>query len=246
MSLKQLIRSVVGTAKKPGGPILNSPRYLDRFWRESLPEPVAKLAVEVDAHMREGRFQRSLSLIAGASSILAGLEVSYEHYRGSYGQKVMWTPVVLSGAMTGAGIWGFFSTWAARTVLRWTSFLTLLDSLIGFGFHIRGIARKPGGWRLPVTNIVMGAAYFRTASLWRQRLYGTYRLVLAPGRSGAAYYRHLPRKAPGILRATSWPTPRLSLEYRLAGRPVSEAPGCRDHPECVLQRIRGALLALQE
>jgi hypothetical protein len=163
MSLTQLIKRAAGLAKKRkknGGPILNSPRYLDRFWRDTLPEPVADLAVDVDAHLREGRFQRSMSLMAGASSVLAGLEVSYEHYRGSYGQKVMWTPVVLSGAMTGAGIWGFFSTWAARTVLRWTSFVTLLDSLIGFGFHVRGIARKPGGWRLPVTNIVMGPPIF--------------------------------------------------------------------------------------
>ena len=138
----------------------NSPRFLDRFWRRTLPKPVADLAVEVDEHLREGKFQRGLSLMAGSSSILAGLEVSYEHYRGSYGQKVMWTPVALSGAMTVAGIWGFFSRWAARTVLRWTSIVTLFDSLIGFFFHVRGIARKPGGWRLPVTNIVMGPPIF--------------------------------------------------------------------------------------
>jgi hypothetical protein len=127
---------------------------------KALPTPWAEDAVSIDAHIREGRFQRSLSLMAGASSVLAGLEVSYEHYKGSYGQKIMWTPVVLSGAMTGAGIWGFFDKWAARTVLRYTSALTLLDSLVGFCFHIRGIARKPGGWRLPVTNIVMGPPIF--------------------------------------------------------------------------------------
>jgi hypothetical protein len=115
---------------------------------------------EDEAHVREGRFQRSMALLSGTSSILAGLEVSYEHYRGSYGQKVMWTPVVLSGAMTAAGIAGFFSKWAARTLLRWTSMLTLLDSLVGFYFHVRGIARKPGGWRLPVANIVMGPPIF--------------------------------------------------------------------------------------
>jgi hypothetical protein len=68
--------------------------------------------------------------------------------------------VVLSGAMTGAGIWGFFSRWAAKTVLRWTSALTLLDSLVGFLFHVRGIARKPGGWRMPMANIVMGPPIF--------------------------------------------------------------------------------------
>jgi hypothetical protein len=44
--------------------------------------------------------------------------------------------------------------------MRWTSAVTLLDGIIGFGFHIRGIARKPGGWRLPVTNIIMGPPIF--------------------------------------------------------------------------------------
>jgi hypothetical protein len=142
----------------PGAP--RSGEGLDDVLENLLPAPWAEDAVAIDRHIREGRFQRSLSLMAGASSILAGLEVSYEHYKGSYGQKVMWTPVVLSGAMTGAGIWGFFSKWAARTVLRWISAVTLLDSLIGFFFHVRGIARKPGGWRLPVANIVMGPPIF--------------------------------------------------------------------------------------
>lgn len=135
-------------------------RYLDRLLRKLLPRRLAREVLSAPAHIREGRFQRSLSLMAGLSSILAGLEVSYEHYRGSYGQKVMWTPVVLSGAMTGAGVSGFFSTRAARTVLRWTSLATLMDSLAGFYFHARGIARKPGGWRMPVANIVMGPPIF--------------------------------------------------------------------------------------
>jgi hypothetical protein len=40
------------------------------------------------------------------------------------------------------------------------SIVTLADGIIGFFFHIRGVARKPGGWRLPVTNIVMGPPIF--------------------------------------------------------------------------------------
>jgi hypothetical protein len=134
--------------------------FLNRAWRACAPPRIADEAVIADMHIREGRFQRSLSLMAGASSILAGLEVSYEHYRGSYGQKVMWTPVALSGALAGAGILGFFSPWAARSLLRWVSAVTLLDSVAGFYFHARGIARKPGGWRLPVANIVMGPPIF--------------------------------------------------------------------------------------
>lgn len=130
------------------------------FQKKPTPSVVAKDVLAIEAHVREGRFQRSLSLMAGVSSIFAGLEVSYEHYKGGYGQKVMWTPVALGGAMTGAGIWGFFNSWAARNVLRWVSLVTLVDGMIGFLFHVRGIARKPGGWRLPVTNIVMGPPIF--------------------------------------------------------------------------------------
>ncbi|GAC1419816.1 MAG: hypothetical protein NVSMB5_11900 [Candidatus Velthaea sp.] len=86
--------------------------------------------------------------------------MSYEHYRGSYGQRVMYTPVILSGVLCGAGVWGFFSRTAARTALRAASALTLADSLAGFYFHVRGIARKPGGWGLPITNVVMGPPIF--------------------------------------------------------------------------------------
>jgi hypothetical protein len=111
-------------------------------------------------HVREGRFQRTLALLAAGAGALSGLEVAYEHYRGSYGQRIMYTPVALSVALTGAGVWAFFSRSAARSVLRGVSIVTLADSGAGFYFHIRGIARKPGGWRLPVTNVVMGPPLF--------------------------------------------------------------------------------------
>jgi hypothetical protein len=111
-------------------------------------------------HLREGRFQRTLAVLAAGAAALSGLEVAYEHYRGSYGQRVMYTPVALSVALTGAGVWAFFSRSAARTVLRGVSVVTLADSGLGFYFHVRGIARKPGGWRLPVTNVVMGPPLF--------------------------------------------------------------------------------------
>src|SRR6185437_14092839 len=119
-----------------------------------------KALVVVDEHIKDGRFQRSLSLVAALSSFVSGLEVSYEHYKGSYSNPVMYSPVLLSGVLTGAAIAGFFSRRAAERVLRWISALTLADGIVGFGFHIRGIARKPGGWRLPLTNIVMGPPIF--------------------------------------------------------------------------------------
>lgn len=110
--------------------------------------------------VREGRFQRSLSLLTAASSILSGLEVAYEHYRGSYSRRVMYTPVILSGVLAAAGIAGFFSRRAARKPLRSVAAITLVDAAVGFYFHIRGVDRKPGGWRLPMTNMIMGPPIF--------------------------------------------------------------------------------------
>ena len=118
------------------------------------------LARLADEYIREGRFQRSLSLIAGMSSVLSGLEVTYEHYRGSYSRRIMYTPVLLSAGLLGAGVWAFKSKRAAETVLPLVSVITLADGLIGFYFHVRGIQRKPGGWRIPVVNMVMGPPVF--------------------------------------------------------------------------------------
>ena len=125
----------------------------------SLQRPMHDLEI-IRNHIREGRFQRSLSLLTAFASLMSGLEVSYEHYRGSYSRRVMYTPVILSAALTGAGIGGFFSRWAARTILRIVSAVTLADSLVGFYFHVRGVQRKPGGWRLPLVNMIMGPPVF--------------------------------------------------------------------------------------
>ena len=112
--------------------------------------------VVLEQHIREGRFQRSLALVTAFASLMSGLEVAYEHYIGSFSQRIMYTPVILSPLLTIASVWAVFNRWAARTVLPLVSLLTVIDGVVGFIFHIRGIHRKPGGWRIPIFNIVMG------------------------------------------------------------------------------------------
>jgi hypothetical protein len=125
-------------------------------WLHLLPEEGAA----VDRHIREGRFQRSLALIAGLASALSGLEVLTEHYRGSYSQRVMYSPIIVSPALLIAGASAAFSRSAARWVLPIVSLLTIVDGTVGFVFHVRGVARKPGGWRVPVFNVIMGPPVF--------------------------------------------------------------------------------------
>jgi hypothetical protein len=86
--------------------------------------------------------------------------VTLQHYRGSYGQRIMYSPVILSVALAGAGVAGACSPKMARTVLPVASATLLSDGILGFLMHIRGIHRRPGGWRIPIFNIVMGPPLF--------------------------------------------------------------------------------------
>lgn len=143
-------------ASLPGLP----PAMPGRSLRRLLPASLVHEGVVIDQHIREGRFQRSLSLVAGVSGLLAGLEVAYQHYRGSYSQRVMYSPLIVSLALFVAGLWGACSRRAARTALPVVSLLTMADGIVGFVFHVRGVARKPGGWRFPVFNLIMGPPVF--------------------------------------------------------------------------------------
>jgi hypothetical protein len=133
---------------------------LERSAKRNLPAPLDAAAITTLEHLRAGCFQRSLCFVVATTSVASGLEVGYEHYKGSYSNPVMYTPVALSGVLAASGLLGVFSRLGARTILRWVSFVTLADGIVGFFFHVRGVARKPGGWSLPVTNIVMGPPIF--------------------------------------------------------------------------------------
>ena len=133
-----------------------SPRALVKAFPKIMQRP-AERALD---HVQHGCFQRSMAFLVAGSSLVSTLEVGYEHYKGSYSNPVMYTPVMLGGTLTIASAAAVFSRRAARTWMRWLSYVTLADGAIGFCFHIRGVARKPGGWRMPVTNVVMGPPLF--------------------------------------------------------------------------------------
>ncbi len=135
-------------------------RRRERRGREHWPLAVLKSGLLFPQHVREGRAQRSLALIAGVSSLLGGAEVAYEHYRGSYGQRIMYTPVALSALACGASVWAVGNRRVARTLMPALSALLLADGVVGFVFHVRGVARKPGGWHIPAVNVPTGPPLF--------------------------------------------------------------------------------------
>src|SRR2546421_6350751 len=116
-------------------------------------------------NVRRGGAQRTLAAATAFSALPLGIEIYFEHFRGSFGDKWMWTPVWLSPALTAAGIAGVRSRRAARTWLPMLSALYCLDGAIGVITHLRGVARKPGGFSEPLFNIVMGPPLLAPGSL---------------------------------------------------------------------------------
>ncbi len=128
--------------------------------RESLLGRMAGEAHLARREIREGRFQRSMALIAAFAAIVSGFEAYAQHIRGAFSHWLMWTPVALTPPMALAAAAAIASKRAARTLLPFVSLVSLVDGIIGFGFHIRGVQRMPGGFRLGQYNIVMGPPIF--------------------------------------------------------------------------------------
>lgn len=115
--------------------------------------------------LRRGRVQRTLAAATALSALPLGAEIYFEHFRGSFGDKWMWTPVVLSPALTAAGVAAMRSERAARTALPLVSALYCLDGLIGVYTHVQGVRKRPGGFSEPLYNIVMGPPLLAPGSL---------------------------------------------------------------------------------
>ena len=127
-------------------------------------------------NLRRGRIQRALAAATAFSALPLGAEIYFEHFRGSFGDKWMWTPVALSPLLSVAGIAGVRSERAARTLLPVASALYCLDGLIGVYTHVQGVRKRPGGFREPLYNIVMGPPLLAPGSL---ALVGAMGLVAA-------------------------------------------------------------------
>lgn len=116
-------------------------------------------------NVRAGRLQRTLAATTAASVVPLGFEIYLEHYKGSFGDKWEWAPIVCTPPVIAAGVAGVFSERAARTALPAASALYGLNGVIGAVLHARGVQRKPGGFREPVYNLVMGPPLLAPGSL---------------------------------------------------------------------------------
>jgi len=116
-------------------------------------------------NIRDGRVQKLLAATTAMSAPALGAEIYFEHYKGSFGDKWMWTPLVLTPPLTVAGIAGFASEKAAKTALPLVSALYFLDGMIGIVTHIQGVRKRPGGFKEAHYNLVMGPPLLAPGSL---------------------------------------------------------------------------------
>jgi hypothetical protein len=110
--------------------------------------------------VRTGRFEQTLAALTAAGAAITAAEIYTEHDSASFGNKMMWWPVVILPTAIPAGIAGVFSKRAAKTVLPLTSLAIVINGLQGTYLHWRGIAQKPGGWALASYNVEMGPPVF--------------------------------------------------------------------------------------
>ncbi|MGI8459123.1 MAG: hypothetical protein ACR2LI_13560 [Propionibacteriaceae bacterium] len=116
----------------------------------------AGLAARALRDVRTGRFERSLSVLTALGAATATAEIFFEHDSASFGNRLMWLPIVLGPFGVAAGVAGAVSTKMAKTTLPVVSAIIVANGLQGTYLHARGISQKPGGWKNFSYNMEMG------------------------------------------------------------------------------------------
>ena len=96
--------------------------------------------------VRTGRFERSLSAVTAFGAAVTAAEIYLSHDKASFGNKMMWWPIVVVPTAIPAGIAAIFSARMARIALPITSAAIVANGVQGTYLHWRGIAQRPGGW----------------------------------------------------------------------------------------------------
>ncbi|AKK26955.1 hypothetical protein [Mycobacterium sp. EPa45] len=108
--------------------------------------------------IRTGRFERTLAALTAAGAAVTTAEIYFSHDGASFGNRMMYWPVVIVPTAVPAGLAGFLSRRAAHTLLPAASALIVVNGLQGTYLHWRGIRQRPGG--LTKYNVESGPPAF--------------------------------------------------------------------------------------
>ncbi|QIE29084.1 hypothetical protein [Caballeronia sp. SBC2] len=99
---------------------------------------------ESGTHIAAARaFNRSSALLALSVLTDSGIE----HYRGSFANKAMFTPLITSALSLAAGLHGAADSGPRRHRARHAIYLGAgAAGIAGTGFHLYNVLKRPGGW----------------------------------------------------------------------------------------------------
>jgi hypothetical protein len=121
-------------------------------------------------------FARLYMLLVALAFAVVGLQVLLFHWRAGFRRLTMYGPVLLAPVLVLAGVVGAlqrdgFVGWAVLAVFA----LGILDGIIGIAEHLRGIARRIGGFSL--RNLMSGPPPLLPVAFMALALTGALALV---------------------------------------------------------------------
>ncbi|MGB7133545.1 MAG: hypothetical protein WBD59_22225, partial [Candidatus Sulfotelmatobacter sp.] len=127
---------------------------------EILPRKSRNEILAEEQNIRHGRFRHHMAIITAASAIFSGFEAWYSHYKNNFRYAAQWTPIILAPALAVTSILAIKSERVAKRALPAVSVAAAADAAVGFFYHARGVARRPGGRKHLVYNILYGPPIF--------------------------------------------------------------------------------------
>lgn len=108
--------------------------------------------------IRTGRFERTLSALTAVGAVVTTAEIYLSHDSASFGNKMMWWPVVVVPSAAPIAALSVYSRRAAKTILPIASAAIVANGVQGAYLHLRGVRQRPGG--LTKYNLEAGPPVF--------------------------------------------------------------------------------------
>ena len=118
------------------------------------------------------RAARRLNRAAGVLATSVLLDSGLEHYRGSFHNKAMYTPLAVSALTLAVSAHGLVDRTARAHALRHATYAAAaLTGVVGTGFHVHNVTVRPGGFTW--LNLFYGAPLGAPAAILLAGLLGT-------------------------------------------------------------------------
>lgn len=123
-------------------------------------KPRARRRCERPEQVPHVKAAQRLNRAAGLISLSTLLDSSIEHYRGSFSNKAMFTPLIVSALTLGVSLHGTVDKHEATHKFRNLTYAAAaLTGVVGTGFHLYNVGKRPGGfsWQNLFNSSPLGA-----------------------------------------------------------------------------------------